>query len=224
MAARLTPEQAAAIVPEPEFAPRMLVSPPTRILPNLYLGDHGASVNYKTLVKEGITHVLNVKGGYRAPPEPFASQLTIKSVPMCDFGTSDVRASLVECAAFVEEAWRGGGACLVHCSQGMNRSPTIVLALLIVDTRTRWTLREAWSHVKARRSMVSPQLAYFEQLGALEMAEHGLAKPTISATEAQIHMPADTEQLDALEMAGHGLAQPTISATEADTHATRRGT
>ena len=32
---------------------------------------------------------------------------------------------------------------------------------------------------------------YFEQLGALEMAEHGLA-PTISATEAQIHMPAHT--------------------------------
>ena len=50
------------------------------------------------------------------------------------------------------------------------------------------------------------------------MAEHGLAKPTISATEAQIHMPADTEQLGVLEMAEHGLAKPTISATEAQLH------
>ena len=190
MAQRLSPEQAALLVPEPfEHAPRLLIAPPTRILPDLYLGDHGASINYKTLVKLGITHVLNVKGGYRSPPQPFASQLTIRSVPMCDFGTSDVRASLLECAAFVEEARQAGGACLVHCSQGQNRSPTIVLALLITDPLTRWSLRAAWTYVKRRRPMVSPLLIYFQQLRMLEAAEHRLTEPTISAAEATIHIP-----------------------------------
>ena len=127
---RLTPEAASALLPPaaPENAapqPRSLASKPDQILPWLYLGDHGASVSYKVLVELGITHVLNVKGGFKIPPPPYNKQLTMKSVPLDDFGTSDIASVLAECAAFINAAQKNGGACLVHCSQGMNRSPTI---------------------------------------------------------------------------------------------------
>merc|ERR1711988_1242828 len=91
---RLTPSAAALLVPEltAEEAqrPRLLSSPPSHILPGLYLGDHGASVSYQRLVDLGITHILNVKGGSRVPPSPFDEQLSLASVAISDFGDDDL--------------------------------------------------------------------------------------------------------------------------------------
>ena len=80
----------------------------------------------------------------------------------------------------------------MHCSQGMNRSVSIVLAYLMCDSRTRWTLRDAWSHVKQRRRNASPHHAYWEQLQAVEREVHGVSAPSISADEAGILLPGGT--------------------------------
>lgn len=193
----ITPEAAAATLPPPVMAsgsadgqakPRSLAAPPDQILEWLFLGDHGASVSYKTLVDLGITHVLNVKGGFKIPPAPYDKQLTIKSVPLDDYGSSDIAAALQECAAFINSARDTGGCCLVHCSQGMNRSPSIVLAYLVSDSRTSWTLREAWLHLRTRRPMVSPLRVYFEQIQKLEVSLRKLKVSTLSAEESGIHV------------------------------------
>lgn len=190
---RLTPEAASALLPPaaPQDAapqPRSLASKPDQILPWLYLGDHGASVSYKVLVDLGITHVLNVKGGFKIPPPPYNKQLTIKSVPLDDYGSSDIASVLAECAAFINAAQKNGGACLVHCSQGMNRSPTIVLAYLVSSERTHWPLREAWLHVRSRRPMVSPLRVYLEQLQKMEVSVHKLETTTLAVEESGIHL------------------------------------
>ena len=114
---RLTPEAASALLPPAASEnaapqPRSLASKPDQILPWLYLGDHGASVSFKVLVDLGITHVLNVKGGFKIPPPPYNKQLTIKSVPLDDYGSSDIASVLAECAAFINETSADlGGAC-----------------------------------------------------------------------------------------------------------------
>ena len=63
---------------------------------------------------------------------------------------------------------------------------------LICDERTRWTLRDAWRHVKARRPLVSPMLPYFQQLQELEREQLGLPSPSISTAEAGIFVPGST--------------------------------
>ena len=195
MGDRLTPSAAALLVPSPELGqaaeqePRLIGGPPSRILPDLFVGDHGASIGYEQLVQLGITHVLNVKGGHRVPPLPYSEKLSLHSVPLSDFGDDDLASRLPECFSVLEACRRSGGRCLVHCSQGMNRSPSVVLAFLVCSAHTRWSLAEAWAFVKARRPMVSPHHLYFEQLQAIECAEHGKGAPSISATEADIYIP-----------------------------------
>ena len=184
---RLSPDMANELVPiSAHQLPRSLSNPPDRILPWLYLGDHGASIQYAALVDRGITHVLNVKGGFRFPKPPYDEQLTMHGVPLCDNGTSDLSVSIDECFDFINSAHDQGGACLVHCSQGINRSPTITLAYLIGGKHTRWTLRDAWNHVKARRSVTSPHHSYWNQLETLEGNWHNVVSPSITAEQADI--------------------------------------
>ena len=145
-------------------------------------------MSYKVLVDLGITHVLNVKGGFKIPPPPYNKQLTMKSVPLDDYGSSDIASVLAECAAFINSARKNGGACLVHCSQGMNRSPTIVLAYLVSGEYTHWTLREAWLYVRSRRPIISPLRVYFEQLQKMEVSVHKLQTTTLGVEQSGIHL------------------------------------
>ena len=207
----LTPAAAALLVPLPsskngrssaEATPRMLGSPPTCILPDLYLGDHGSSIGYKMLIELGITHVLNVKGGHRMPPAQYSEKLSLHSVPLSDFGDDDLQVRVKECFKVLEACQKAGGRCLVHCSQGVNRSPSVVVAWLMCSKRTRWSLKDAWTHVKARRDCVSPHYLYFEKLQKIECKEHRLLKPSISEEESGIFVPPGVADERALASAG----------------------
>lgn len=178
---------------------RSLAKPPTLILPAweglgpLFLGDHGASVSFALLAEAGVTHILNVKGGYRVPPPPYNEQLTIWAAPLCDFGRSDLGQSLPACVTFIDEARQSGGGCLVHCSQGVNRAPTVVMGYLVCSRHAGWTLREAWDFVSTRRPMARPIIGYFEQLQSIELAARGFSSPSISVREATYCAGADEE-------------------------------
>jgi protein-tyrosine phosphatase len=192
-----TPSSAAHLVPVPESSdsqPRKLGAPPTCILPDLFLGDHGASRGYDQLVELGITHVLNVKGGFRTPPEPYDEQLSIRSVPLSDFGSDDLESRMPECFAVLDECRRAGGRCLVHCSQGVNRSVSVVLAWLMCSPDTFWSLADAWVHVRARRRMASPHHLYFAQLQAMERKVHGRSTPSVGMEESGIFLPPSALQ------------------------------
>ena len=203
---RLTPSAAASLVPAPPPGkqPRRLVSPPSRILPDLFLGDHGASTQYKLLVEAGVTHILNVRGGARVPPPPYGEQLSVHSVKISDFGDDDLRVHLAPCFAVIDAARSTGGKCLVHCSMGVNRSPSIVLCYLMCAPHTRWSLRDAWEYVRARRPVVSPHHLYWAQLEAIECETHGLDATTLSSREARIFLPPGVVDEERLRDAASG--------------------
>eukprot|EP00658_Telonema_sp_P-2_P013702 TRINITY_DN15190_c0_g1_i1.p1 TRINITY_DN15190_c0_g1~~TRINITY_DN15190_c0_g1_i1.p1 ORF type:complete len:101 (-),score=21.53 TRINITY_DN15190_c0_g1_i1:339-641(-) len=98
---------------------------------------------------------------------------------MSDAGETEIEAVLPECVEFIQ----GGGSCLVHCSLGVNRSPTVVVAYLM--TTHQMSLRDAWRLVKAQRPKANPMLGYFEQLRMLEVKMFGGA-PSLDASEAGI--------------------------------------
>jgi protein-tyrosine phosphatase len=51
-------------------------------------------------------------------------------VPVRDFDSADLRARLPECVRTLNELLRQGHTVYVHCTAGMNRSPSVVVAWL----------------------------------------------------------------------------------------------
>ncbi len=86
-------------------------------------------------------------------------------------GTRDVQRLLTQLpmlwnswpACVAGDAIAGGGAVLVHCSSGVSRSGTVVLAYLIA--RCGLLLKDAWELVSARRRVVLPN-NLFHRVGA----------------------------------------------------------
>lgn len=55
---------------------------------------------------------------------------------------------------------------IVHCAAGMSRSPTLVIAYLMIENR--WCYEEAFNFVKRRRPITEPNIGFVKQLKALE--------------------------------------------------------
>jgi len=86
------------------------------------------------------------------------SGVVVARCPMADedaFSSTDIAVPMLEKgAAFINEALHSGGVVYVHCSQGVSRSPTVVLYHLI--KHHKMMLLEAAELVKAKRVKVSP--------------------------------------------------------------------
>ena len=55
---------------------------------------------------------------------------------------------------------------IVHCAAGMSRSPTLVIAYLMIENR--WSYEEAINLVRKRRPIVDPNIGFVKQLKGLE--------------------------------------------------------
>jgi protein-tyrosine phosphatase len=55
---------------------------------------------------------------------------------------------------------------MVHCAAGMSRSPTLVIAYLMIVNQ--WRYEEAYNFVKQRRPLTEPNIGFVRQLKELE--------------------------------------------------------
>ncbi len=55
---------------------------------------------------------------------------------------------------------------IVHCAAGMSRSPTLVIAYLMVENK--WSYEEAFNYIKKKRPIVEPNIGFVKQLKDLE--------------------------------------------------------
>jgi protein-tyrosine phosphatase len=55
---------------------------------------------------------------------------------------------------------------IVHCAAGMSRSPTLVLAYLMIENN--WSFEEAYQHIKRKRPEICPNIGFIMQLKQLE--------------------------------------------------------
>ena len=132
----------------------------------LYLGTRVHALSAPTL---GITSVLCVTTSCSFKH----SSIEYVFEPLSDYGDTRLLRGqegggsvLDRCFVAIDGARAAGGRILVHCSAGVNRSATVVIAYLM--HAGDHSLRTAYAEVARARPQISPHEDYFEQLQAFE--------------------------------------------------------
>ena len=112
-----------------------------RIQPRLIVGAFPESAHeVEALQREGITAVLSLQtdedleefGPFVEPPESLCADTGVKlcRVPIRDFDDSALQQTLPECVAALRRLLDQGHTVYLHCTAGINRSPTVATAYL----------------------------------------------------------------------------------------------
>ena len=135
----------------------------SKILPHLYLGGHEMTTEADTLKTLNITHILSITvDSYNH----FPTQFSYQQFPLLDSAEADIVSIFEPAFAFIESARAQGAACLVHCSFGMSRSPSVVLGYLMYSEKM--SLAQAMIHVKGQRPVTAPNHGFMHQLVVYE--------------------------------------------------------
>eukprot|EP00759_Apiculatamorpha_spiralis_P002553 PhF_6_TR11010/c0_g1_i2/m.17828 len=160
------------------------------ILEYLYLGSFSDAMQRSVLQERGITHILNVarevdstssSSSSVSSPDSDAnptceagcsfSNITYKKIEIDDHSDEDIGSHFEECLEFIASAKAAGGKVLVHCRQGISRSPTIVIAHLMREFG--WTLNQSIAFVQSKREEVCPNIGFILTLEEFGLSSRG---------------------------------------------------
>eukprot|EP00898_Chlorokybus_atmophyticus_P007167 jgi/Chlat1/7451/Chrsp6S07459 len=126
----------------------------------IYLGSDTVARNRDILRSYGITHVLNCAG--HVCPDYFPNELRYKTLWLRDSPDEDLFSVLYDVFDFLEEIREQRGAVLVHCSQGVSRSTSLVIAYLMWRNNANYD--DTFHLVKAVRGVANPNMGFACQL------------------------------------------------------------
>ena len=131
--------------------------------PGLFLGTRFSAL-LGALRERGITAVVNYAGELYALRQTYPADGEIETLQHWweDLEHDILFPALADGYAFIRRNLDAGNRVLVHCAQGISRSPCQVLYYLM---RTRhWTYDRALTHLAARVPRARPNPAYARQL------------------------------------------------------------
>ena len=125
----------------------------SRIADLLYLGGKELSGNQGMMQSMNITHIINT---CVEAPCHFPTAFKYLECHLKDSADEIIRPRFEEAFAFIDDAANAGSATLVHCSVGMSRSATLVIAYIMQKEKKR--LAEAIAEVKEHRPVSAPNV------------------------------------------------------------------
>jgi len=165
-----------SITPPPAITSKMSKNTASKITDTLVLGSEIDACDETIYKKFNITKVLTIMSDNFVLPENIVTKyLTDKGTGMIchkfiqlnDTTCSDISSYFNDAINFM----KGDGVTLVHCRAGISRSSTLIMAYLI--ERHGWSLNEAFTFTKSKRSCVAPNFGF---LGQLQNFEENLRK------------------------------------------------
>ena len=131
-----------------------------KITDKIYLGDEEAASKFENLKLLNIKNVLSITD---SPPKyPDELQINHKSINFEDSISMNLIPYLKESIEFIENSDK----IFIHCSCGVNRSPTIVIGYLMWKTHS--TYKQAYNFVQKRRPCIEPSIGFIKQLKKFE--------------------------------------------------------
>ncbi|KAJ8296381.1 Serine/threonine/tyrosine-interacting protein A [Rhodotorula toruloides] len=146
------------------------------ILPGLFVGPFQPSWKLEVLQSLGITHILCIaetREQHILKPK-FPEHFVYLIQDIRDADDQNLIRIFPQTYNFIDGALAAGGRVLVHCGDGISRSPAIVTAYVML--KTGLTHEDAFTFVQARRFCVAPRTEFVHQLEAY--------RPIIMASQA----------------------------------------
>ena len=137
----------------------------------LFLGAKGITADMEKLSSLGVEYIINCTQD--PPPSDYPQHIRYLHVDVGDTASDNIAQYFVPACDFIETARVEGKGVLVHCTMGMSRSCSIVLAYLV--KHFGMSLAQALTHVKERRPVASPNPGFMVQLVDFERSIRGKA-------------------------------------------------
>lgn len=147
---------------------RASVLQPVKIADGLYLGGYRHAATRAGLAAAGVTHVINATFEH---PNTFAESLTYLRIPAVDRHPERLMPYFPRVVAFAQAAHAAQGRLLIHCQEGISRSTTLTMALLMHGQRLR--LAQAFAQVRACKADVEPAPQFLHELRLWEQQLFG---------------------------------------------------
>lgn len=170
----------------------------SEILPGqLILTSWRGAYDCEAVKARGVTHVASIGCEFEGDL-PFknahdgVSSLCI-SIDDTEELAEKMQMALDAAIEFLDGAIRDGGCVLVHCAAGISRSTTVVLAYLM--SRRGMTLRQAFEHTRASRSVVWPNRGFMRILIKLEERLSG-ARATMRLSQYELWSNYETHEYE----------------------------
>ncbi|GLB45286.1 putative dual specificity phosphatase, catalytic domain [Lyophyllum shimeji] len=159
-----------------------VLSPQGSITGSLYVGSLSALQDKDLLSEHGISHLVQVLD---APWLPLSEKdgFHCYRIQILDQSTVDLKPHLEAACNYIDRALRSGKNVLVHCQQGISRSPAIVIAYLIRNHGMSYD--NAAALVKRKRACVKPNSGFVAALK--ESAKFFRAKIRALLTRCCLH-------------------------------------
>ena len=132
------------------------------VLPNLFVGPDPWSVeDFEHLRALGVSAVLSLqqtderdRGSNQEPKNDLKSnvrsEMEFHSIPITDFNRAELQARLPDAVNALAKLLDAGHTVYLHCTAGVNRSPTVAAAYL--HWKKRWPLQRALQHLQNARN------------------------------------------------------------------------
>ncbi|KAK1348236.1 Protein-tyrosine-phosphatase MKP1 [Heracleum sosnowskyi] len=148
----------------------------SKITDHIYLGSDAIAKNREVLKQNGITHVLNCVGFIC--PEYFKGDLKYLTLWLRDSPSEDITSILYDVFDYFEDVREQGGRVFVHCSKGVSRSNSLVIAYLM--WREKLSFEDAFQRVKAARGVTNPNMGFACQLLQFQKRVHAMPASPVS--------------------------------------------
>jgi protein tyrosine/serine phosphatase len=125
----------------------------------MVFGSEVNALNKPLLLDLGITHILNMAGGYSKNFYADEKVFSYKSFELED--TPEALLPIDEALAFIDQALKNDGKVLIHCIEGKSRSGSIVAAYMM--RKHGCTYEEAAQKISIQRR-IAPNEGFISQL------------------------------------------------------------
>ncbi|MBW0502817.1 hypothetical protein O181_042532 [Austropuccinia psidii MF-1] len=138
------------------------------VLPSIYLGPYQSSRDLNTLQQLGITHICCIsetREAHLLKPR-FPDQFQYLTLDIRDATDQHLITIFPRLKEFIDMALAQNGKVLVHCGDGLSRSPALLTGYVMASYNL--SSEVAFRFVQSKRFCISPNPGFLNQLEAFE--------------------------------------------------------